>query len=84
MVSARDNDWGWEIEEEGVGFGRVREVEVEVGAPAARASAAVQRGPFGGGDKLGGAILGAENLGVWYHDNCIIDCIDLGSRGRFI
>jgi hypothetical protein len=37
---------------------------VEVVAPAARASAAVQRGPFGGGDRVGGAILGAENLGV--------------------
>jgi hypothetical protein len=62
MVSARERGWGWEIEEEGVGFGRVR--EVEVGAPAARASAVVQRGPFGSGGGLGGAILGAENLGV--------------------
>jgi hypothetical protein len=33
-------------------------------APAARASAAVQRGPFGGGSGVGGAILGAENLGI--------------------
>jgi hypothetical protein len=37
---------------------------VEVGAPAARASAVVQRGPLGSGGGLGGAILGAENLGV--------------------
>jgi hypothetical protein len=33
-------------------------------ALAAQASAAVQRGPFGGGGGVGGAILGAENLGM--------------------
>jgi hypothetical protein len=52
--------------EEGVGFERVREVEVEAEAvaPAARASAAVEKGADGGGGGLGGAMLGAENLGV--------------------
>ena len=65
MVSAREN----------IGFGGggvwvVVEEEVEGGAPAARNSAMEKRGRVGrGGGAGGGAIPGAENLGVGYHDS---------------
>ena len=81
MVSAREN----------IGFGGggvwvVVEEEVEGGAPAAWNSAMEKRGQVGrGGGAGGGAIPGAENLGVGYHDrlrywrsNC---CIDRGLKG---